>query len=122
MRLLADENMHAVVVERLCKAGFEVEWIRHTSPGALDAEILARPDIGEFIFITHDRDFGDLAFNKRMPTPRTILYTRIPHREPDLNASLLIALLEAGVPLGQMITITTDGNRIRPFPTGASYG
>jgi len=119
VRLLADENMHAVVIARLQGAGFNVEWVKRTSPGASDTEILSRPDIDEFIFITHDRDFGDLVFNKNMPTPCTILYTRIPHREPGLNADVLIALLEAGVPSGQMITITKDGNRIRPFPTGA---
>jgi len=118
VRLLADENVHALVVARLRSAGFDVEWVKHTSPGASDRQILSRPDVGDFIFITHDRDFGDLVFNKAMPTPAAILYTRVPHRQPERNADLLIALLEAGVPLGQMITITEDGSRAKPFPTG----
>ena len=122
MRLLVDENVHRVVVARLREAGHEVEWIKQTSPGALDPEILGRPDLGSMIFVTHDRGFGDLIFSKGLPTPYAILYTRLPHRLPNLTADLLIALLERGVSAGQMVTIKRDGSRTKPFPSGASDG
>ena len=122
MRRLVDENMHRIVVARLRDAGFDVEWVKQSSPGALDPEILGRPDIGSLIFVTHDRDFGDLIFSKGLPTPYAILYTRLPHRLPNLTADLLIALLEDGVPAGQMVTVKRDGSRAKPFPSGASHG
>ena len=122
MRLLADENTHVTVVLRLREAGYDLEWIGQSMPGILDREILARPDIGQFVLITNDRDFGDLVFRERQPCPRSILYTRLPHRTADLTAMRLIALLEAGVPPGHLITITKDGDRRKPFPTGADHG
>jgi predicted nuclease of predicted toxin-antitoxin system len=122
VRLLADENTHIAVVYRLKEAGFDVEWIGHSMPGISDRDILARPDIGLLILITKDRDFGDLIFNRRLPCPRSVLYTRLPHRAADLTASRLIALLEAGVPAGQMITLTKNGDRAKPFPAGAQHG
>ncbi len=114
--------MHRVVVARLRQAGFDLEWIRDTSSGATDDEILARPDIPTLIFVTHDRDLGDLIFNKARTAPYAVLYTRLPHRLPNLTADLLIAQLEAGVPAGQMTTIKRDGSRTRPFPDGANNG
>lgn len=122
MAILADENTHRSVVDRLREAGYAVEWLYETRPGESDLEILERPDIATAILITNDRDFGDLIFNRGGPAPRTILYTRLPHRDADATANRLIALLADGVPAGQMITITKNGNRIRPFPLGASNG
>ena len=122
MRLLLDENAHIIVVERLREAGFALEWVGETTPGALDPQILARPDIGQLILITNDSDFGDLIFNHGLPTPRTILYTRLPHRAAEQTATRLIALLEAGVSAGQMITLTKNGERTKPFPAGAHHG
>lgn len=88
-------------------------------PGALDSDILARQDIKDLILITNDRDFGDLIFNQAMPPPLSILYTRMPHRLPDQAANRLIAVLDAGVAHGQMITLTKDGARSKSFPAGA---
>ena len=121
MRLLADQNVHARVVERLRLAGFEVEFILESMPGRLDHEILARPDIGDLIFITGDKGFGDWLFNKRLPQPRSLLLSRLPQPEWRTTADRLIAVLERGVPPGQMVTITKDGERMKPFPTGAEH-
>jgi predicted nuclease of predicted toxin-antitoxin system len=120
--LLADENQHPVVVARLRAAGYNVEFIRESSPGAQDKDILARPDIGSVLLLTYDRDFGDLIFNHGLPAPAAILYTRLNRVEPDVIASRLLSLLEAGVTPGHITTITKDGERLKPFPAGASNG
>ena len=122
MAILADENTHRVVVDRLRQAGYVVEWLYETRQGDTDLEILERPDIATAILITNDRDFGDLIFNRQSAAPKAILYTRLPHRDAHATADRLVALLVDGVPAGQMITITKNGNRIRPFPLGASNG
>ena len=120
MELLADENQHPLVVARLRAAGYRVEWIRESSPGTQDEDILARPDIGSVVLLTYDRDFGDLIFNQGLPAPVAILYTRLSRAEPDQIAARLLALLEGGVATGHMTTITKDGERLKPFPLGAS--
>lgn len=122
MRLLADENQHPLVVARLRAAGFSVEWVRETSAGSSDQQILARPDIGSFVFITYDRDFSDLIFNQGFPAPAAILYTRLDRTEPDDIADRIIALIEDGVAMRHMTSITKDGERIKPFPIGATNG
>ena len=119
MKLLADENQHPLVVARLREAGFEVEYVRETSPGAKDEEILARPDIGRLILLTYDRDFGDLIFNRRYPLPSAILYTRLDRKAPEVVANRFISVLEAGVARNYLTTITEDGERTKPFPAGA---
>ena len=121
MDLLA-ENQHPLVVARLREAGFTVEFIRESSSGALDEEILARPDIGSLVLLTYDRDFGDLIFNRGFPSPAAILYTRLNRLDPERIASRLLALLDAGVPSGHMISIIGDGVRLKPFPAGADNG
>ncbi|WP_326525632.1 DUF5615 family PIN-like protein [Sphingomonas sp.] len=122
MRLLADENVHGNVVIALRQAGHAVEWVRETAPGATDTNILDRADIAELILITNDRDFGDLIFNKRMPAPFAILYTRTPHRDWEVTAGLLAAELERGVAAGHMTIVTKDGTRRTPFPIGEDNG
>ena len=122
MELLADENQHPLVVERLRAAGHVVEWLVQSAPGTSDVEILARPEIGSLILLTYDRDFGDLIFNRGLPPPRAILYTRLSRAAPGRIADRLLALLEAGIATGHMITITKDGTRAKPFPLGANHG
>lgn len=122
MRLLADQNVHRRVEQCLRAAGFDVECILKTMPGLLDEEILARSDIGDLIFITGDKGFGDWVFNKRLPQPLMILLSRLPQPEWRTTADRLIAILERGVAPGQMITITKDGERTKPFPPGANNG
>ena len=122
MRLLADENQHPVVVTRLRGAGHDVEWIRETSRGATDEAILERVDIATLVVVTDDRDFGDLIFNQGYPAPEAILYNRLNRTHPDAIAKRLIALIERGDLKGHIITITKDGERRKPFPTGVQNG
>ncbi len=115
MKLLADQNVHRRVVARLREGGFDVEFILETMPGCLDEEILARCDIGNLVLITGDKGFGDWIFNKGLPRPRTVLLSRLPHREWEGTAARIIALLESGVAAGQMLTIVPDGVRAKRF-------
>ena len=91
-------------------------------PGASDTSILDRPDIGSLIFLTYDRDFGDLIFNRGFPAPAAVLYTRMNRAEPEPIADRIIAAIEGGLVTGHMITLTKDGERLKPFPIGASHG
>lgn len=120
MDLLADENQHPAVVAHLRNAGHLVEYVRETSPGAADRDILNRPDIGSLLLLTYDRDFGDLIFNHGLPHPAAILYTRLSRAAPDEIALRLLAVLKAGVASAHIITITKDGERAKPFAVGVN--
>lgn len=122
MLLLADENQHPLVVARLREAEHHVEWIAETMPGAADATILGRTDIGTLTFLTYDRDFGDLIFHRGYPAPRTILYIRLNRARPLEIADRIATMIETGLAAGHIITINERGERTRPFPAGASHG
>ena len=122
MNLLADENQHPAVVARLRAAGHVVEFIRESSPGARDEDILARQDIGSWVLVTYDSDFGNLIFNRGLPSPGAVLYLRLNRVSPSDIAARLLDLLEAGIELRHITTITRDGERLKPFPAGAYNG
>ncbi len=119
MLLIADENVHGKVVASLRTAGYYLPWIKEFAVGALDPDILARPDVLASVFITNDSDFGELIFNKGFRPPQAILYTRTLHRDWRLTSDLLLRELEQGVTLGHMTTITSRSIRRTPFPIGA---
>jgi len=60
MMLMADENVHGKVVARLRSDGYDLSWIKELAPGALDPDILVRPDVVASVLITNDSDFGEL--------------------------------------------------------------
>jgi predicted nuclease of predicted toxin-antitoxin system len=122
VRLVADENVHGKVIRRLRASGYEVESIKETDKGALDPDILARPDLRTAVLITNDRDYGDLVFRRGLPPPQAILYTRTPHRDWLLTSDLLLRELARGVRLHHMTTIASGGVRYKPFIPGVPDG
>jgi predicted nuclease of predicted toxin-antitoxin system len=115
LRILADENVHAGVVAGLRERGHEVEALAETAPGTADDAILARADIGSWVLLTYDRDFGDLIFNRGMPCPAGIIYSRLERPKPEVLLMRLDALMGAGSVLGQFIVINPNDERSRPL-------
>jgi predicted nuclease of predicted toxin-antitoxin system len=116
LRILADENVHAGVVAGLRERGHVVEALAETAPGTPDDMILARPDIGSWVLLTYDRDFGELIFNRGMPCPAGVVYSRLERPKPEVLLERLDAVIEAGVIVGQFIVIDSDEERSRPLP------
>ena len=94
----------------------DVEWVKETSRGTQDEEILSRPDIGELVLITLDRDIGDLIYRRGLPTPRAILYSRLSRADPKAIGQRIATLIERGLADNHMTTITAMGERVRAFP------
>lgn len=62
MRILANENVPELIVERLRDARHDVSWVRADSPGATDQDVLQRAITEDRVILTFDKDFGELAF------------------------------------------------------------
>jgi predicted nuclease of predicted toxin-antitoxin system len=116
LHILADENVHAGVVAELRERGHVVEALAETAPGMPDDAILARADIGSWVLLTYDRDFGDLIFNRGMPCPAGIIYSRLERPKPEVLLKRLEALIEAGFVVGQFTVIDRDNERSKPLP------
>ncbi|WP_347710995.1 DUF5615 family PIN-like protein [Thermalbibacter longus] len=77
MRLLANENVPAAVIDRLRELGHDVAWIRVENPGWPDRKILRRAATEDRNLMTFDKDFGALAFHAGLPASSGIVRLRL---------------------------------------------
>ena len=62
MRVLANENVPAALVERLRSVGHDVARVRERSPGIADPQVIEWAINDQRVLLTFDKDFGELAF------------------------------------------------------------
>jgi predicted nuclease of predicted toxin-antitoxin system len=67
MRLVADENFPLPTIEALRQAGHDVTWVRTDCPGTKDAALLDRAEAEGRILLTLDKDFWQIAIQRRRP-------------------------------------------------------
>ena len=77
MRLLADENVPARLVVALRAAGWDLVWVREDAPGASDEKILEWAQLDQRVVLTFDKDFGDLAYEARLPAEAGVILVRL---------------------------------------------
>ncbi len=83
MRLLANENFPKDAVAALRRDGHDVLWVAEEFPSAKDEEVLRVAVQQSRVLLTQDKDFGELAFRRRLPASCGIVLFRIP-AIPDL--------------------------------------
>lgn len=118
MKIVADENVHPIVIARLRDRGHYVFSIAERMPGTSDHEILNLPEIRESILITYDRDFGDLIFSQAMQQPYAIIYSRLGRAEPRYLSDIISELLDNELLAEHIHVITKNGIRLSRFPPG----
>ncbi len=97
----------------LADLGHDVQSANESAPHASDAELLALALAEQRILITEDKDFGELAFVRRLRHPCIIRFTDMPVAE---NVAAMRRLLDdyAGeMHEGQMIVVTRSRVRVR---------
>jgi predicted nuclease of predicted toxin-antitoxin system len=65
MKIVADENVDRLVIERLRSNGHEVLSIAREFASSPDTEVLSISNNQRALLITEDKDFGELVFHKR---------------------------------------------------------
>jgi predicted nuclease of predicted toxin-antitoxin system len=90
MRIIANENVMATVVGELRNRGHDVLWVKETMPKAADEVILARAQAENRLVLTHDKDFGELAFRFGLQATSGVLLIRLSgnSRESDIDQTL----------------------------------
>lgn len=118
MRILANENIPAPSLKRVRAAGKAMDAIIEDSPGASDYTVLARAASERLVIWTFDRDYGDLIYRQRLPTPAGVIYMRFNPATPEEPAEILLQLLSmAGIILEGMFTVVERGGfRQRALP------
>ena len=117
MRLLADENIHLLIVEALRDQGHDVAWMRVDAPGTADIEILPVANRQDRTLLTYDTDFGELIFARGMPSERGVILMRMGGSIATHTARLLEVLPLHDDWSDHFTTISAERVRRRPLPS-----
>ena len=118
MRILANENISGSVIRRLRQSGHDVLSAKESMRAEADAAILERVRRESRILITHDKDFGELAFSSRLPAECGIILFRLEGREPETDNRRILDTIEGREEwAGHFAVVTHDQIRIRPMPS-----
>lgn len=112
MRLLADESCDFRVVRTLRAAGHDVVAVIEFASGKDDNDIIEIATREQRIFITEDRDFGQLVYAAMKPTSGVILVRYPSTRRANLPAILAELVAKHGEQLGGRFIVVEPG-RIR---------
>lgn len=119
MRLLANENFPGDAVEALRLRGHDVVWVRTDSPGSTDEEVIGRVVSEGRVLITIDRDFGELAFRRRLSVRPGVILFRIPPASPAYVAEMTVTAIEAQSDwTGQFAVVEEQRIRVTRLPSG----
>lgn len=114
MKILADENIEAEIVDAHRLAGHSVSDIKATAPGIEDSDVLRIAADHGAVLLTNDKDFGELIYRDHFVSKGVILL-RFGKLEMAERTDLLLGVLaERKVEMnGAFTVITTTGVRIR---------
>jgi predicted nuclease of predicted toxin-antitoxin system len=120
MRLIADENFPKSVVELLRAAGADMLWARTDCRGWTDTALLDFAESEKRILLTLDKDFWQIAVQRRIPLEHSgVILFRV-HPAIDKNIEPLVRkFFEADrVWAGNICIISTAGIQSLAAQTG----
>ncbi len=117
MRLLVDENVDRLLIERLRAEGHEVVAVRETRPGVPDDAVLAWAAREGLVLLTADKDFGQLVVQQRRAHAGMAL-VRLPELSRADAAERVVAAIRAhGARFaGAFVIIGPHAVRVRRSP------
>jgi predicted nuclease of predicted toxin-antitoxin system len=117
MRFLANENITATVIQELRERGHDVLSAKESMRSEQDDVILTRAQSQDRILITHDKDFGELAFRAKLPASSSVILFRLAGSDPDTDNRRILEALENRTDWpGHFSVVTDDRIRMRPLP------
>jgi predicted nuclease of predicted toxin-antitoxin system len=120
MRWIVNENVSGTVIRALGERGHDVLSVKESLRGSADAEILARAQADQRVLVTHDKDFGELAFRFGLPAACGIILFRLSGADPASDNRRVLEVLQSSVDwTGHFAAATEDRVRIRPLPGAA---
>lgn len=93
MRFLADESCDFGVVRALRAGGHDVMAVVEAARGASDDAVIALAAREGRVFITEDRDFGQLVYAAGQPAPG-VIYLRFPATARAVLPAAVLNLVE----------------------------
>jgi predicted nuclease of predicted toxin-antitoxin system len=120
MRFLANENVTATVIHELRTRGHDVLSVKESMRSEQDDVILARAQDDQRIVVTHDKDFGELAFRSQLPAACGVILLRLSGRDREADNERVLEAIESRVDwAGHFSVVTDDRIRMRTLPGAA---
>lgn len=112
MRFLADESCDFAVIRALRAIGHDVEAVSESLPGSLDDVLIERAQEAGRIFVTEDKDFGELVFAHQRRTGG-VIFIRFPASARGTLADTIVSLVQkkAGELIGSFTVVKP--NRVK---------
>jgi predicted nuclease of predicted toxin-antitoxin system len=117
LRFIANENITATVVRELRRRGHDVLWVKEAMPKSADDAILAKAQSDERVVLTHDKDFGELAFRHGLPAASGILLIRLSGTDRQADIDQALRVIDSRDDWAGHFTVVSRGRlRMRPLP------
>ena len=117
MRIIANENVMATVVGELRNRGHDVLWVKESMPKAADDVILARAQAEQRLVLTHDKDFGELAFRYGLPAECGVILIRLSGKGRQADIDQVLKVIESRNDWIGHFSVASRGRvRMRPLP------
>jgi predicted nuclease of predicted toxin-antitoxin system len=114
MRIIANENVSATVIHELRRRGHDVLSVKESMRSAPDSAVLRRAAEENRLVITHDKDFGALAFHWGLPASSGVILFRLAGDNPDVDNARILDVLDRGADwAGHFCVVTDDRIRVR---------
>jgi predicted nuclease of predicted toxin-antitoxin system len=121
MRFLVNENVSGTVIRALRQRGHDVLAAKESMRGQADPVILERARTEGRLLVTHDKDFGELAFRSRLPAECGVILFCLGGRNPESDNRRVLETVESRKDwAGHFAVVTDDQIRIRPLPSTKS--
>jgi predicted nuclease of predicted toxin-antitoxin system len=109
MRFLADESCDFQVVRALRAAGHDVVAVSEIAAGADDPTVIEMAVREDRVFITEDRDFGQLVYSAGKPA-RGVILLRFPSTaRATLAATVVDFVTQHGAQLAESFVVIRPG-------------
>lgn len=93
MKLLADESVDRLIVERLRQEGYEVTYIAEVDPSISDDLVFSRANEMGALLVTVDKDFGEIVFRDGRLTSGGVVLIRLAGLSPEKKAEIVVEQL-----------------------------
>lgn len=120
MRIIANENIFGTVIRELRDRGHDVLSAKETMRGDDDRAVLAQAQAEKRVVITHDKDFGELAFLSHLPAECGIILFRLARQDRERDNRRILEAFESRTDwAGHFAVVEDDRIRIRPLPAAS---
>lgn len=118
MRIIVNENVSGGVIRALRDRGHDVLSVMESMRSESDEAVLARAQAEHRVVVTHDKDFGELAFRHGLPASCGVVLLRLSGTDPQSDNRRAVDALESRSDWeGHFAVIEEHRIRIRPLPT-----